>query len=78
MIYIHVPYCKQRCLYCAFYSVATRGSIQPYVDALCNEIALRKNYLKHSQIRTIYFGGGTPSLLTAAQIMQETDYRAVF
>ena len=70
MIYIHVPYCKQRCLYCAFYSVATRSSIQPYVDALCNEIALRKNYLKHSQIRTIYFGGGTPSLLTAAQIMQ--------
>ncbi|MDR2950971.1 MAG: radical SAM family heme chaperone HemW [Prevotella sp.] len=63
-IYIHVPFCKTRCIYCDFY---TRTDISPknnYVQALCKEIELRKNYISGEKIRTIYFGGGTPSQLS--------------
>ncbi len=63
-IYIHVPFCKTRCIYCDFY---TRTDISPknnYVQALCKEIELRKNYISGEKIKTIYFGGGTPSQLS--------------
>lgn len=70
MIYIHIPFCKQRCIYCAFYSVASKSGIQEYVDALCKELVMRKSYLKTEKIETIYFGGGTPSVLSIAQLCQ--------
>lgn len=67
-IYIHVPFCKQACSYCNFYfSTSTRFQAD-YVKALCQEIVLQKEYLAKEKIDTIYFGGGTPSLLSALEI----------
>ncbi len=65
-IYIHIPFCKTRCIYCDFYST-TRSKLQSqYIQALCQELRLRKDYLKGEPIETIYFGGGTPSQLAQA------------
>lgn len=63
-IYIHVPYCKTRCIYCDFFTRTDISSKSDYVSSLCKEIALRKDYLGDKQIETIYFGGGTPSQLS--------------
>ena len=70
-IYIHIPFCKQACSYCDFYFVTRKHQQQAFVDALVDEILAKKctRYAKE-KIRTIYFGGGTPSILTPAQIEQ--------
>lgn len=62
-IYIHVPFCKTRCIYCDFYTRTDISSKRNYVLALCKEMVLRKDYLNGEKIETIYFGGGTPSQL---------------
>lgn len=62
-IYIHIPYCKTRCIYCDFYKEVDESNMDAFVNALCAEFALRKNEAKDS-IKTIYFGGGTPTRLT--------------
>lgn len=67
-IYIHIPFCKSRCIYCDFYSSTLIEKKDTYVNALCSEITLRKDYLKGEQINTIYWGGGTPSQLEKAQL----------
>lgn len=61
-IYIHVPFCKTRCIYCDFYS-NTALVHEPYLNALLAEMTLRKGYLAGESIDSIYFGGGTPSQL---------------
>ena len=71
-LYIHIPFCKQRCRYCAFYSTTLHSLQEAYVSALCKELAMRTGYAGN-EISTIYFGGGTPSLLTPAQLHQITD-----
>ncbi|MBQ4376878.1 MAG: coproporphyrinogen III oxidase, partial [Bacteroidales bacterium] len=70
MIYLHIPFCRQKCLYCAFYSLPRKNEadIGTYVDALCSEMALRKDELGTEHAKTLYFGGGTPSLLTPSQL----------
>lgn len=68
-IYIHIPFCKSRCIYCGFYSTTREDLRDKYVDALCHELELRTDYLPPAEsIETIYLGGGTPSLLTAHQL----------
>lgn len=67
-IYVHIPFCKQKCVYCAFYSVASDRLKEAYWDALCREIELRKSYLPDSCIDTLYFGGGTPSLCSSREL----------
>ena len=62
-IYIHIPFCKTRCIYCDFYSTTRSELKQQYIRALCTELKTRKGYLKEEPIETIYFGGGTPSQL---------------
>lgn len=62
-IYIHIPFCKTRCIYCDFYSTTQSDIKDRYIDALCRELALRKPYLANEPVETIYFGGGTPSQL---------------
>lgn len=62
-IYIHVPFCASRCIYCDFYSTTLRGKGDLYVEALRNEMKERKDWLNGEPIRTIYLGGGTPSQL---------------
>ncbi len=66
-IYIHIPFCKQRCRYCAFYSSTLHNMKDSYVDALCNELYIRSNYINEN-IETIYLGGGTPSILSSQQL----------
>ena len=63
MIYIHVPFCKRFCTYCDFYSEIEReGCFKPYADELCAEIRRRAREI-HDDPKTLYFGGGTPSVL---------------
>jgi oxygen-independent coproporphyrinogen-3 oxidase len=68
-LYIHVPFCARKCLYCDFYSITERGLTDDYVKAVIRNI---KNYAK-TGFDTVYFGGGTPSLLTPAQIASIID-----
>lgn len=67
-IYFHIPFCKQKCHYCNFYSVASDKNKEAFLEALAKEIELQKNYLKNETVETIYFGGGTPSVLSADEI----------
>ena len=72
-IYIHVPFCAKRCLYCDFYSNTEMSYKEPYLVALQQEMELRKEYLSGETIETIYFGGGTPSQLQAADFSRIFD-----
>jgi oxygen-independent coproporphyrinogen-3 oxidase len=67
-IYIHIPFCKQACHYCNFHFTTSLRRKNELVAALLSEITLRKDYLQGENIETIYFGGGTPSLLTACEV----------
>lgn len=62
-IYIHIPYCHARCAYCDFYSTVTRGKIDLYVDCLINELRSRAQEWQGEPLKSLYIGGGTPSLL---------------
>jgi len=67
-IYIHVPFCKQACVYCNFHFSTSMKLKNDFVQALLREISLRKNYLQNENIETIYFGGGSPSLLDSSEL----------
>jgi len=67
-IYLHIPFCKQACHYCNFHFVTSLAQKEKLVQALLKEIVLRKDYAGQEKIETIYFGGGTPSLLTTIEI----------
>ena len=73
-LYIHIPFCKSRCIYCGFYSTTDTTLRQRYVDAVCQEMISRseKNEGENMRtgIQTIYIGGGTPSQLTLGQLGQ--------
>lgn len=66
-IYIHIPFCKSRCIYCSFYSTTLLDLRKKYINAVCREMELRKNYIREP-FSTIYLGGGTPSLLDEAEL----------
>lgn len=67
-IYIHIPFCKQACHYCDFHFSTSLKKKSELVSALQNELVLRKNELPNEPIKTIYFGGGTPSLLNLEEL----------
>ena len=67
-IYVHIPFCKQRCNYCAFYSTTLYNIREDYTAAVCRELGMRRNYAGGESIGTIYLGGGTPSTLSIAQL----------
>lgn len=67
-IYIHIPFCRKACHYCNFHFSTNLQRKTDYIAALHTEIALQKDYLNNAKIETVYFGGGTPSLLSAAEI----------
>ena len=71
-IYLHIPFCKSRCIYCDFYSTTRTELKRHYIHALCRELEIRHDYLPQEPVRTVYFGGGTPSLL------EEADFRQIF
>ena len=63
MIYVHVPFCRSFCTYCDFYSeIASESCFKAYVDGVCAEIRARKDEMDDDP-KTLYFGGGTPSVL---------------
>ena len=67
-IYIHIPFCKQACHYCDFHFSTSLKKKDELVNALVKELELRKDELKNQNVETIYFGGGTPSLLTIDEL----------
>ncbi len=67
-IYIHIPFCKQACYYCDFHFSTSLKKKDELINALINELELRKEELQNQTIETIYFGGGTPSLLTNEEL----------
>ncbi len=74
-IYIHIPFCSSKCYYCNFFSKQRfdENLIEKYVDSVCKEIQLQKKYLKTDKIQTIYFGGGTPSILNINHLVKIFD-----
>lgn len=69
-IYLHIPFCKRRCIYCDFFSTTENERKEAYIQALTHELELRKDYLDGEIIHTIYFGGGTPSQLEKKDFVQ--------
>ena len=67
-IYVHIPFRRSKCYYCGFYSVASTQLKKAYIAALGHEIQLRKDYLGTSEVKTLYFGGGTPSWLSMDEL----------
>lgn len=67
-IYVHIPFCARRCIYCGFFSTVREDEAARYVDAVCRELELRCDYLQGVPVTTLYFGGGTPSRLTPQQL----------
>lgn len=75
MIYVHIPFCHRKCTYCAFYSrpmAGGRWSMSGYVDALLQEMEDRRGEQAHP-IKTVYFGGGTPSILPLDELARVVD-----
>ena len=71
-IYLHIPFCKRRCIYCDFYSTTQSEKREAYIRTLCQELEQRQDYLENEPIETIYLGGGTPSQL------EEADFKQIF
>ncbi|HZJ20463.1 MAG TPA: radical SAM protein, partial [Pricia sp.] len=67
-IYIHIPFCKQACHYCDFHFSTAMGKKEAMVSALQKELLLRKDEFNDEVVETIYFGGGTPSVLTIIEL----------
>ena len=72
-IYLHIPFCNQACVYCNFHFSTSLKYKRELLDAMMLEIELQRNYLQGTPVTTIYFGGGTPSLLTSSEINQLID-----
>ena len=72
-LYIHIPFCKSKCVYCGFYSTVNQKDVDKYVRFLIKEMALRCREANGEPIKTLYFGGGTPSILQISQLQQIID-----
>jgi len=69
-IYIHIPFCKQACHYCDFHFSTNVTKQRQLINAIGQELLAQQNYLGEEEISTIYFGGGTPSLLSSGEVIQ--------
>lgn len=67
-LYLHIPFCEKKCMYCDFYSVESLSTVAGFLSALRRELCLYASYSRGGNAVTVYFGGGTPSLLTADQL----------
>lgn len=72
-LYIHIPFCRSRCAYCDFFSTTRESEATAYVAALCRELEGRRAELLHARVRSIYIGGGTPSVLPVPLLRQILD-----
>ncbi|AYO58434.1 coproporphyrinogen III oxidase [Chryseobacterium sp. 6424] len=73
MIYLHIPFCRQKCSYCNFHFSTSLSAKEDMLAALKKELQLRKDELKDKNLKSLYFGGGTPSLLNADELKSLTD-----
>lgn len=83
-LYIHIPFCKQKCIYCDFFSVVNKSIQDSYIDALICEFALRADEISLNNIDTIYIGGGTPSSISqynlerlVSSILKKIDIKGI-
>jgi oxygen-independent coproporphyrinogen-3 oxidase len=67
-IYVHIPFCRRKCYYCDFYKTVNTSLTKKFISALETEIVKRKDYLENELVETIYFGGGTPSVLKESEL----------
>ena len=67
-LYIHIPFCKQKCHYCNFYSIASSRNKSKLIEAIVQELKIASTYIKGESLKTVYFGGGTPSLLDEREL----------
>ena len=67
-IYIHIPFCKKACHYCNFHFSTNQNSKSAFIKAVCNELVLRKSEYTSEEIQSIYFGGGTPTVLEVSEL----------
>lgn len=72
-LYLHIPFCEKKCLYCDFYSIENRSQTGRFLDALTLELARSGEQHAHPEIDTVFFGGGTPSLLTPSEMEKLLD-----
>lgn len=76
---MHIPFCRQACNYCNFHFTTSLRYKSELVDALCREMVLQQSFLAGAPVQTVYFGGGTPSLLTGAELQRLLEtLRATF
>jgi oxygen-independent coproporphyrinogen-3 oxidase len=68
MLYIHIPFCKQACSYCNFHFSTSMKTRDVVIDSICKELRTRRRELADGPVPSVYFGGGTPSLLTEAEL----------
>ena len=73
MIYLHIPFCKQKCSYCNFHFSTSIKYKEEMISAIKKEISLRKNELENKTLKSLYFGGGTPSLLHVDELKSLID-----
>ena len=73
-IYIHIPFCKQACHYCDFHFSTNTSMQAQLLQAIGNELTMQKHYLGEEKINTVYFGGGTPSMLLTAEVNNILSY----
>ncbi len=69
-VYIHIPFCKQACYYCNFHFSTSTKLVPALMNGILKEIEWRKNYLEEEPVETIYFGGGTPSIITTQNLQR--------
>lgn len=72
-LYFHIPFCEKKCLYCDFYSLETSTALEDFLSALAREIAACGDDSRREPVETVFFGGGTPSLLTVSQLERILD-----
>lgn len=77
-LYIHIPFCKTRCNYCDFYKSTSIDKADAYIDALEHEMEYRRDFLASSTVKTVYFGGGTPSLYSPLVLQRLIEKAASF
>ena len=67
-LYLHIPFCERKCVYCDFYSIENMNPMEGFLNALGREIHLAPGSFAGDRFSTVFFGGGTPSLLTPVQL----------
>jgi oxygen-independent coproporphyrinogen-3 oxidase len=72
-IYIHIPFCHSKCAYCNFYSIVTAQPQKTVIESITKELSLQRDFLQGEVIETIYFGGGTPSMLPVSWLFEILD-----